>query len=249
MKKKYKYRLILDESLSIGSIGARGAGLTDFYAEQVSVSDIDMIIGSLGHAFGATGGFCAGSTMITDHQRLGGQAYCFSASLPALLTAFALAAIKSMPGMEEAERASCPEAHETIEKSLARLPTNISLFQRLLVSRLPPSFELRSNDPMGRSCLFYIQMVATESKNDPKLGMEDVCEEEKILQRVVDLAAMPEKNLYITRSKSVYTEDIKNLPPSIKICISGAWSERQLKEDVVDKLVEAFTKVSDEKLR
>ncbi|CAG8763289.1 10725_t:CDS:2, partial [Ambispora leptoticha] len=31
LKKKFKYRLILDESLSIGTLGKRGAGLTDYY--------------------------------------------------------------------------------------------------------------------------------------------------------------------------------------------------------------------------
>ncbi|CAG8795706.1 8125_t:CDS:2, partial [Gigaspora rosea] len=31
LKKKFKYRLILDESLSIGTLGKRGAGLTDYF--------------------------------------------------------------------------------------------------------------------------------------------------------------------------------------------------------------------------
>jgi serine palmitoyltransferase len=36
LKKKFKYRLILDESQSIGVIGRRGAGLTDLFNIPVS---------------------------------------------------------------------------------------------------------------------------------------------------------------------------------------------------------------------
>lgn len=237
MKKKYKYRLILDESLSIGSIGARGAGLTDFYSDQVSVKDVDMIIGSLGHAFGATGGFCAGSTTVIDHQRLGGQAYCFSASLPALLTVFALSAIKSMPGMESSS--ALANVADGIQHSLEMLPKNISLFKKSLLSRLPSSFEVRSNDSSLASCLIHIQMASNPEKHPDR----DIFFEEKILQKVVDLAL--EQNIYVTRSKDVRTEDIKNLPPSIKLCISGAFSESQMAK-LIDGLVEAFTKVDKE---
>lgn len=42
--------------------------------------------GSLELATGSVGGFCVGSSFVIEHQRLSGLGYCFSASLPPLLT-------------------------------------------------------------------------------------------------------------------------------------------------------------------
>lgn len=39
LKRKFKYRLILDESQSIGVLGSRGAGLTDLFNIDVSLID------------------------------------------------------------------------------------------------------------------------------------------------------------------------------------------------------------------
>lgn len=91
LKRKYKYRLIVDETFSIGAIGSKGAGVSDHFS--ISANEIDIITGSFSHAFCSNGGFCAGSAEIVDHQRLSGQGYCFSASMPALMTVSASEAI------------------------------------------------------------------------------------------------------------------------------------------------------------
>lgn len=235
--------MILDESLSIGSVGKRGAGLTDLFKDEVSVADVDIIIGSIGHAFGATGGFCAGSRAITDHQRLGGQAYCFSASLPALLTTYALNVIKCMPSIKEdsSEISTSPEAllkcRKTIQNSLESLPRNIKKMSESIKSQLPPNFEIRNID--SPSCLLYIQM-----RNKDFDYKRDCVHEGKILQEIVCIAL--EKDIYISRSKIIDVEELNILPPSIKICISGAFSEIQI-EKMIDSLIGAFIEV-DKKL-
>ena len=66
MKKKYKYRLILDESWSFGVLGSHGRGVTEYFG--VSPSDVDMIIGSMSTTLCGGGGFCAGSKEVVDHQ-------------------------------------------------------------------------------------------------------------------------------------------------------------------------------------
>jgi serine palmitoyltransferase len=66
LKKKYKYRLILDESWSFGVLGRHGKGVTEYYG--VSPSDINMIIGSMSTTLCGGGGFCAGSKEVVDHQ-------------------------------------------------------------------------------------------------------------------------------------------------------------------------------------
>lgn len=48
---------------------------------------VEIIAGSMSNAMGSVGGFCVGDRTITEHQRLSGSGYCFSASLPPYLAA------------------------------------------------------------------------------------------------------------------------------------------------------------------
>lgn len=66
LKFKYKYRLILDESVSFGSVGRTGRGLTELY--NVPASQIDMLVGSIANGLTSCGGFCAGSNIVVNHQ-------------------------------------------------------------------------------------------------------------------------------------------------------------------------------------
>ncbi|TPX35481.1 hypothetical protein SmJEL517_g02098 [Synchytrium microbalum] len=91
LKAKYKYRLIVEESMSFGILGKRGAGITDHF--DVPAKDVDIIAASMANALSAAGGFCCGSAEIVEHQRLSGQAYTFSASMPAMLAVTALEAL------------------------------------------------------------------------------------------------------------------------------------------------------------
>lgn len=90
LRKKYKLRLILDESISFGTLGKHGRGLSEYLNVDVSPlnfsikchfhvspfnlkrSEIDMICGTLEWGVGSIGGFCVGTTYITDHQVLSG---------------------------------------------------------------------------------------------------------------------------------------------------------------------------------
>lgn len=86
LKYKHKYRLILDEGFSFGTVGRTGRGLTELYNVPVrnfpflrasvdideavlsQASKIDMLVGSLATGLCAGGGFCAGSQVVVDHQ-------------------------------------------------------------------------------------------------------------------------------------------------------------------------------------
>ena len=59
----------------------------------MDVSDVDMIVGSMAGALCAAGGFCAGSDVIVEHQRITSAAYTFSAALPAMLATAASEAL------------------------------------------------------------------------------------------------------------------------------------------------------------
>jgi serine palmitoyltransferase len=71
LKKKYKYRLILDENWSFGVLGNHGRGVTEYFG--VPPTDVDMIIGSMATTLCGGGGFCAGSKEVVDHQVCGSR--------------------------------------------------------------------------------------------------------------------------------------------------------------------------------
>jgi len=91
LKFKYKYRLILDESLSFGVLGKTGRGITEHFG--IPVENVEIIIGSMANTMGAAGGYCVSNAVIVEHQVLNGLAYCFSASLPAPLTLASIGAL------------------------------------------------------------------------------------------------------------------------------------------------------------
>ncbi|OAL54834.1 serine palmitoyltransferas-like protein 1 [Pyrenochaeta sp. DS3sAY3a] len=84
LKLKYKFRLILDETWSYGVLGRTGGGVTE--AQNVSATEVDMVIGSLSGPLCAAGGFCAGNEEVVEHQRISSASYTYSAALPALLS-------------------------------------------------------------------------------------------------------------------------------------------------------------------
>ncbi|XP_039615411.1 serine palmitoyltransferase 1 [Polypterus senegalus] len=96
LKYKYKVRIFLEESLSFGVLGQHGRGVTEHFG--VNIDDIDLISANMENSLASVGGFCCGRSFVIDHQRLSGQGYCFSASLPPML---ASAAIEALNIMEE----------------------------------------------------------------------------------------------------------------------------------------------------
>uniref|UniRef100_A0A0P4VRT4 Serine palmitoyltransferase 1 n=1 Tax=Rhodnius neglectus TaxID=72488 RepID=A0A0P4VRT4_9HEMI len=94
LKKKFKVRLFIDETLSFGVLGKTGRGVTEYFG--VPSKDVDLIMVSMEYSLGTVGGFCAGSAYIVEHQRLSGLGYCFSASLPPLLTVVATTNLKTI---------------------------------------------------------------------------------------------------------------------------------------------------------
>jgi serine palmitoyltransferase len=91
LRDRYKLRLFLDESISFGTVGKHGRGMTELL--NIEKTEVDLICGSLETATESVGGFCVGSECITEHQRLSGSGYCFSASQPPFLTQAVLTAL------------------------------------------------------------------------------------------------------------------------------------------------------------
>lgn len=92
LKNAHCFRLVLDDSMAFGVLGASGRGSTEHAG--VPTSAIDILVASLETAASASGGFCTGSREVVDHQRLSGAGYCFSASMPPFLCVSGHEAVK-----------------------------------------------------------------------------------------------------------------------------------------------------------
>ena len=116
LKKRHALRLILDDSLGFGVLGPNGRGTLEHFGLPVQTADI--LIGSLETVCTAVGGFCCGSNLVVDHQRLSGAGYVFSASLPPFLCAAASQAIACISDEPE-RRTQLVEANRAMRAALS----------------------------------------------------------------------------------------------------------------------------------
>ena len=115
LKEEFKYRVFLDESISFGTMGNTGRGLTEHFGK--SIVDIDILNISLETALGSVGGVCVGTREVVDHQRLSGAGYCFSAAAPPFLSTVAMKSLSLL---------------ETDRTYIQKLRENRRLFHSLL---------------------------------------------------------------------------------------------------------------------
>ena len=95
LKVEFRYRLILDESFSFGSLGPTGRGALEHHGLKHMI-DAEIVTISLENALGSVGGVTVGNEEVADHQRLSGAGYCFSASSPPFLAYAAIASLNRM---------------------------------------------------------------------------------------------------------------------------------------------------------
>ncbi len=91
LAKKYKAITYIDEVHAVGLYGQRGAGKVE---ELGLESEIDIINGTLGKAFGVQGGYIACDSIVADAIRSIAAGFIFTTSMSPVTCAGALAAIK-----------------------------------------------------------------------------------------------------------------------------------------------------------
>ena len=225
LKHAHKFRLILDESLSFGTLGRTARGLTEH--ASVDPMNVDMIVGSLAGPLCAGGGFCAGAAEIVEHQRISALAYTFSAALPAMLATTAsevLAMLASPPGSG---------GRGGREELLAGVRENV----KIMWTQLDP----RSEWVRCTSCVENPVMVLV-LKDEVCLARKwGYREQEAVLQDVVEEALL--QGVMVTRVKSMpralgEREGGKKggdaggggweCQPALKVCVTGGLSRKEI---------------------
>ncbi|KAJ3374252.1 serine palmitoyltransferase component [Allomyces arbusculus] len=266
LKNRYKYRLILDETLSFGTLGATGRGLTEHYG--VPASSVDLLIGSLGHALASAGGFCAGANAAIEHQRLSASAYVFSAALPPMLAvtaSHALAQLRTRPGdLLDPLRGNIRAFRSAVAHAgVFELPSDVlSPLQHLRVARdtLPFTFAPLKVEPTPAadeispksSMLSLFKSSATTAQQqqaaaaavlrrknaDPEAEM--AAEEARFLQEIVQEAAV--QGVLVVRAQYNVEQEHKCPRPSIKVFVPASLSRKEV-ENAAKALRSATGKV------
>ncbi|CAI7886227.1 unnamed protein product [Closterium sp. NIES-54] len=190
LKEKYKFRIIVEESLSFGVLGATGRGISEHYG--MPVTSIDIIVAAMGTSLASVGGFCCGSAKVVDHQRLGGMGYCFSASLPPFLASAAMAALDEM------------EARPT---ALSLLQSNAAAFREGMATHCP-DLEVHGHS------VSPVVLLRVRKEAGAGGAVRDGEDEPTVLQRIVDEMREGEDVLVSVPLRSPL--DISPLPAGIR---------------------------------
>ncbi len=117
LKERYGAWLMVDEAHAAGLLGTRRTGLV----EALNLSDhVDVQMGTLGKALGASGGYIIGSNRLRDHLLNFARSFVFSTAPVPAAAAAALAGVRLVAGPEGAERVQRLGSREDLFQSELR---------------------------------------------------------------------------------------------------------------------------------
>ncbi|KIM41257.1 hypothetical protein M413DRAFT_445294 [Hebeloma cylindrosporum] len=234
LKYKYKYRLILDETYSFGTVGRTGRGLTELY--NVPASKVDMLLGSCATGLASAGGFCAGSRTVVDHQRINGPSFVFSASMPALLAVSASEGInilRNTPSILETLQENVRAARAILDRvEVITIPSHpASPIVHIYVKQTPPA--LLSPPPSSSSAVAlkpqYSNSHSIASAKDANCEAEYEAEE-RLLQEVVE--EVISQGVIVTRAKRLKGQEMVEPRPSIRLALTSALTRKETEKAV-----------------
>jgi len=245
LKLKYKYRLVLDESFSFGTVGRTGRGLTELY--NVPASQVDMLIGSIANGLASCGGFCAGSQVVVDHQRINGTSFVFSASMPALLTVSAsegISILRNQPSILAMLQENIRAVHSVLASIVGQLvlvPSHPAS-PIIHITIKPQSATYLSPTTVPLSAPNSTSSKSSSTKSNPASIVPsplspsfspaeqtfDADTEEKILQEIVEECLA--LGVWVTRAKRLKGQEMVERKPSIRLAISAALTRKEVEK-------------------
>lgn len=101
LKEQYDAILLLDEAHAVGVFGEQGAGLA---AEQGVAGRVDILVGTLGKAFGAAGAYAVMDDAVRDYLINRMRPLIFTTALPPVVVSWGAFAVRQASGMASARR-------------------------------------------------------------------------------------------------------------------------------------------------
>ncbi len=99
LKKQYKTFLMVDEAHSLGTIGATGRGIAEYFG--VNSADVDIWMGTLSKSLASCGGYIAGSAAIVEYLKYTAPGFVFSVGMSPPNAGATLAAIEVLQAEPE----------------------------------------------------------------------------------------------------------------------------------------------------
>lgn len=243
LKDKFKYRLFLDESRSIGVLGKNGKGVAEHY--NIPRSDINITIGALSSAFASSGGFCVGVVPMVHHQRILSLAYVFSASLPPYCAKVASEVIHQIVDSSDGESSAIiKQLHDITEFSYDLMEKSLSSELSIYSDSKNPSIHVglaqKYRELLGLPNYYGSAQFLTTGKPSRYLNEFDKYYnlESFVLQKIIDLT-LKRSNILITRSKLILEhESLPVLGPHLLINIKRSTTRAEV-EALVQTLASA----------
>jgi serine palmitoyltransferase len=241
--KRYKYRLILDDTLGLGVLGETGKGTPEHFKISTAtakrdplkrtVNTIELICGNMETSLGTVGGFCVGSNEVIDHQRLHGLGYCFSASAPPYT---ATAGITNLNFIKKDLVAKVRTNANFLRKALASIPGVIVVGSDKDLNKDSPTIFLRINHSSSSSS--FSNSFVIGSPLDGNIVADWRSKDETILQSIA--GELLDENIIIYYPHYVPSE--REQPwPSLRIFVTAEHTNEQLKQ-LVTQLTKSFTR-------
>ncbi|KAJ7122974.1 serine palmitoyltransferase [Mycena epipterygia] len=232
LKYRKKYRLILDESISFGTVGRTGRGLTELY--NVPATKVDMLVGSMANGLCAGGGFCAGSQNVIDHQQINGPSFVFSASMPALLAVSASEGIdilRSSPSILTRLQQNIRVARTILDDlDCISIPSHTASPIIHMHVRKPAPTLLHPGSASSSGHSLKPSNPTSILPRDAGKWDWDIDAEERLLQQVVDEAL--KRGVMITRAKRLRGQEMVEARPSIRLALTSELSAEEVKKAV-----------------
>jgi glycine C-acetyltransferase len=100
-KKKYNFRILVDDAHGFGTMGANGRGVSEHFGVM---DEVDLYFGTFAKSMAGIGGFIAGPEMVIDYLRYNMRSQIFAKSLPMPMVVGALKRlelVKTQPQLRE----------------------------------------------------------------------------------------------------------------------------------------------------
>ena len=180
-------------------------------------TQIDMLVGSVANGLNSSGGFCAGSHIVVDHQRINGTSFVFSAAVPALLAVSASEGINILRNTPSI--LSIPENVRAIRAVLDRVDAiNIPSHAASPIIHI----HLRSPAPSSAATLKAPNPSTPAPREPPSF---DIAGEERVLQDIVDEVLA--QGVWITRARRLRGQELVEVRPSIRLAVTAALSRKE----------------------
>lgn len=162
-----------------------------------------LLSGSMAHTMSSAGGFCTGSTVMCEHQRINSTSFVFSAALPALLATAATETIDTF--------IRYPEMFTALQENTRAIRGVLGSIESLeIISHsISPIVHLAIKYPSAATLSPALEPshVKTKGSNASSILPRDppsfdVTKEEALLQDVVDEVLL--QGVLITRAKRLY---------------------------------------------